>query len=62
MELKIAEGKEMSEKAAKEAIGQIRERGYADRYAGEDVTLVGLAVDSATRRVGGCKIEPLALL
>ena len=59
IELKAAAGKEAAEKAADEAIRQIREKGYADKYAGKNTTLVGIGVDKDARRVGGVKIEEL---
>ncbi|MDR1873542.1 MAG: PD-(D/E)XK nuclease domain-containing protein, partial [Synergistaceae bacterium] len=66
VELKVAEGKEAAEKAADEAILQIRKKGYADKYASLTVTcatpsttLIGLAVDQTRRRVGGYRIEKL---
>ncbi|MDR1376052.1 MAG: ATP-binding protein [Synergistaceae bacterium] len=59
IELKVAEGKEAAEKAARAALRQIHEKGYADRYAGEDVTLLGLGVDRQARRVAKAEIEHL---
>jgi hypothetical protein len=71
VELKVAEGKEAAEKAADEAILQIREKGYADKYADHDlpatyatqstqsIALIGIAVDQTRRRVGGYRIEKL---
>jgi hypothetical protein len=59
IELKVTGGKKAAEKAADEAIKQIREKGYADKYAGTDVTLVGIGVDRKARRVGGVRIERL---
>ncbi|MDR1874485.1 MAG: ATP-binding protein [Synergistaceae bacterium] len=66
VELKVAEGKEAAEKAADEAILQIRKKGYADKYASltatcatPSTTLIGLAVDRTRRRVGGYRIEKL---
>jgi hypothetical protein len=67
VELKVADGKEAAEKAADDAMMQIREKGYADKYAETGVTqgsttrgsttLIGLAVDRTARRVGACRIE-----
>jgi hypothetical protein len=57
IELKIADGKEASEKTAVAAMRQIHEKGYADKYAGENVTLVGIGVDRDARRVGASRIE-----
>ncbi|MDR1622040.1 MAG: PD-(D/E)XK nuclease domain-containing protein, partial [Synergistaceae bacterium] len=62
IELKVAEGKEASEKAAEAAMRQIREKGYADKHApknGKNVTLLGLAVDKKARQIGQAKIERL---
>jgi hypothetical protein len=59
IELKIADGKEASEKAAEEAIRQIHKKGYADRYAGQNAVLLGLGVDREARRVGKARIEHL---
>jgi hypothetical protein len=59
IELKIAEGKEASEKAAEAAIRQIHEKGYADKYAGQDVTLIGLGIDRQARRAAKARIEHL---
>jgi hypothetical protein len=59
IELKIADGTSASEKAAEAAIRQIHEKGYADKYAGTDVTIIGIAVDKKARRVGASKIEKL---
>ena len=59
VELKVAEGKEAAEKAADEAMNQIRRKGYADKYATEGATLIALAVDRERRRVGGYRIEKL---
>jgi hypothetical protein len=57
IELKVAEGKDASEKAAESAMRQIHEKGYADKYAGEDVTIIGIAVNKEARCVGASKIE-----
>jgi hypothetical protein len=57
IELKAAEGTCASEKAAESAMRQIYEKGYADKYAGKEVTLVGIGVDRVSRRVGAYKIE-----
>jgi predicted RecB family endonuclease len=57
IELKVSQGKENAERAAKTAIRQIREKGYADKYTGMDATLIGIGVDNEARRVGGVKIE-----
>jgi hypothetical protein len=59
IELKIAYGTSASEKAAETAIRQIHEKGYADKYAGKDVTVIGIAVDKEARRIGAFKIEKL---
>jgi hypothetical protein len=57
IELKTADGKKAAEKAAEAAITQIHDKGYADKYAKNRVTLVGLAVDRSTRRVESYRIE-----
>ncbi|MDR0653071.1 MAG: ATP-binding protein [Synergistaceae bacterium] len=57
IELKIAEGNEAAQKAAEAAICQIHKKGYTDKYIGKDVTIVGIAVDRVSRRVGASKIE-----
>jgi hypothetical protein len=68
VELKVVEGKEAAEKAADKAIPQIREKGYADKYASRDLpvtyarqstTLISIAVDQTRRRIGGYRIEKL---
>ena len=59
IELKVAEGKEAAGKAAEEAMRQIREKGYADRYAKSGAVLIGLAVDRSARRVAEYRIESL---
>ncbi|MDR0764488.1 MAG: ATP-binding protein [Synergistaceae bacterium] len=62
IELKAADGKEASEKAAEAAMRQIREKGYADKHAQnaqKNVTLLGLAVDKKARRVERAVIERL---
>jgi len=59
IELKVAEGEEAAKKAAGEAMRQIREKGYADKYANVGATLVALAVNREKRRVAGYVIERL---
>ena len=54
-ELKVAEGKEAAERAADEALAQIRAKGYADKYP--SAKLLGIAVDRAARQVGAYRIE-----
>jgi hypothetical protein len=61
IELKVAEGKDASEKAAETAMRQIHEKGYADKYAGQGVTLIGIAVDRETRRIGASEIGDFSL-
>ena len=56
IELKIAEGNDSCERAADEAIEQIRARGYADKYDPATVTLIGLAVDKSERQVRAFRI------
>ncbi len=51
VELKIAENKAECEKAADEAMAQIRQKGYADRFALGEATLIGIAVDRTARLV-----------
>jgi predicted RecB family endonuclease len=57
IELKAAEGTHAAEHAAETAMRQIHEKGYADKYAGKEVTLVGIGIDKEARRVGAYKIE-----
>ena len=60
IELKVADGKEAAERATDEAMRQIREKGYADKYAkdvGQGATLIAMAVDRTKRRVAGWRIE-----
>ncbi len=57
--LKVAEGQDACERAAEEAIGQIRAKGYADKYGSVPVTLTGLAVDRTERRIGAFRIVPM---
>jgi hypothetical protein len=62
VELKIADGQKAAEKAADDAIKQIQEKGYADKYVVDRrnhgaTTLIGIAVDRTARRVGGYRIE-----
>jgi hypothetical protein len=56
VELKIAEGA-TAEKAADEAMQQIKNKGYADKYASTGATLIAIAVDKGKRRVGSYLIE-----
>lgn len=57
IEMKAAVGEEACEAAADAALKQIKEKGYADRYAGDAVTLIGIAVDKEKRQVGAYRIE-----
>jgi hypothetical protein len=59
VELKVAEGEEAAKKAADEAMAQIRKKGYADKHAHTEATLIAIAVDRERRRVGGYRIERL---
>jgi hypothetical protein len=56
IEMKIANGKEAAEKAADEAMNQILEKGYADKYAISGATLIAIAIDRGNRCVGASKI------
>ncbi|MCL1875939.1 MAG: ATP-binding protein [Synergistaceae bacterium] len=51
VELKVADGKDAAKSAAADAMKQIHEKGYADKYAQESVTLIAIAVDRERRRV-----------
>jgi hypothetical protein len=57
IEMKIAKGKEASEKAVDKAMEQIFKKGYADKYAISGAFLIALVVDSENRCVGGWKIQ-----
>ena len=59
IELKVAEGEEAAQASANEAMKQIRERGYADKYAHTGATLIAIAVDGVKRRVAKHIIEKL---
>jgi hypothetical protein len=59
IEMKVADGKEASEKATDEAMKQILKKGYADKYALSGATLIALVVDSKNRCVGGWKTQDL---
>ena len=61
MEMKVASGERAGEAAARDAIAQIRERGYADPYraSGDEVALLGVAFDCETHNVGAWVCEPL---
>ncbi|MDR1649546.1 MAG: ATP-binding protein [Synergistaceae bacterium] len=63
IEMKVADGPKAAAKAAGDAIRQIREKKYADKYAGtgKSVTLIGLAADRTERRVTEYRIETLKL-
>jgi hypothetical protein len=56
IEMKVADGKEALEKAADEAMKQILEKGYADKYAISGATLIAIAIDRDNRCVGASKI------
>ena len=53
------QGGKAAKKAASAAMKQIREKGYADKYARTVATLIALAVDKEKRRVAEYVIEKL---
>ena len=57
VELKIADNEAECEKAADDAMAQIRAKGYADRFAPGEATLIGIAVDRVARLVKAHRIE-----
>ncbi len=61
IELKVASGDAAGEAAARAALAQIRERGYAEPYrsSGADVLLLGIAFDCLTHNVGAWMSEGL---
>ena len=61
MEMKVASGEKAGEGAARAAIAQIRERGYAEpfRASGGEVLLLGVAFDCLTHNVGAWVSEAL---
>jgi hypothetical protein len=63
IEMKVADGKEAAEAAAIEGMKQIRDKGYADKYAVLDtlkgIILMAIAVDKESRSIGAAKIERL---
>ena len=61
VEVKVASGDAANEQAARKAIAQIRERGYAEpwRTAAGGVTLLGLTFDCLTHNVGAWVAEKL---
>ncbi len=61
IEVKVASGDAAGETAAKAALTQIRERGYAEPYRGSDdeVLLLGIAFDCLTHNVGAWVSEGL---
>ena len=61
MEMKVASGEEAGERAARAALAQIRERGYAEpfRASGGEVLLLGVAFDCLTHNVGAWVSEAL---
>ena len=61
LELKIAEGEEKTRRAAEEGLYQIQERGYAEQYQGQSVTLMGLGIDTATRQIGCASVKKRSL-
>ena len=59
IELKVTECEEAAKASAGEAMRQIREKGYADKYAETGVVMIALAVDGEKRRVAEYVIERL---
>ena len=59
VELKIADDEVTCEKAADDAMAQIKEKGYADRFGAGEATLIGIAVDRKARRVKAHRIKKL---
>ena len=59
VELKIADNEAECEKAADEAMAQIRQKGYADRFAPGEATLIGIAVDRTARLVKAHRLEKI---
>ena len=59
VELKVADNKDAAQKTVGEAMRQIREKGYADKYAHTGATLIALVVDREKRRVVEYLIEGL---
>ena len=57
VELKIADSEAECEKAADEAMAQIKAKGYADRFAPGEATLIGIAVDREAKLVKAHRIE-----
>ena len=59
IELKIADNEPECEIAADEAMAQIRQKGYADRFALGEATLIGIAVDRTARLVKAHRLEKI---
>ena len=61
IEMKVASGDEAGKAAARRALAQIRERGYAEPYrcSGDNVFLLGIAFDCLTHNVGAWVSERL---
>ena len=59
VELKIADDDASCEQAADEAMAQIKAKGYADRFAPGEATLIGIAVDRKARLVKAHRIKRL---
>ena len=61
IEMKVASGEEAGKAAARAALAQIRERGYAEpwRASGAEVLLLGVAFDCLTHNVGAWVSEGL---
>jgi hypothetical protein len=49
LEIKVARGSEAARRAAADALAQIQDRGYAERFA--PALLVGMAIDDETRSI-----------
>ncbi len=61
VELKVASGQNAGERAADEAMRQIRERGYAERFACDTrrVQLLGISFDCETHNIAAWRCEDL---
>ena len=60
-EMKVASGQEAGERAADEAVRQIRERGYAERFACDQrrVQLLGISFDCERHNIAAWRCEEL---
>ena len=61
VEMKVASGQEAGECAADEAVRQIRERGYAERFACDPrrVQLIGISFDCSKHNIAAWRCEEL---